>query len=178
MNYYKPREDSYLLQKYVKKHAIGSVLDMGTGSGIQAITSSKNKKVNTVLAVDIDKDMLKIVKKNIKNQKIKFKHSNLFSNIKKSFDTIIFNPPYLPAEEPFDITLDGGENGYELIITFLEQAGKYLNKRGIILLLFSSLTNKDKVHETIKQNNFKEELLGKEKMHFEEIYVYKLKKWL
>ena len=176
MNYYKPREDSYLLQKYVKKHAIGFVLDMGTGSGIQAITASKNNEVEIVLAVDINNKALEIAKKNSENQKIEFKHSNLFSNIKQSFDTIIFNPPYLPTEEPVDIALDGGKEGYELIIRFLKQAGNHLNFKGKILLLFSSLTNKDRVDKAVKQNSFKAELLGKKKMHFEELYIYKLTK--
>ena len=67
MNYYEPREDSYLLQKFVKKHAIGIVLDLGTGLGIQAITASKNKKVKKVLAADINREVLKTAKKNSKN---------------------------------------------------------------------------------------------------------------
>ena len=90
--------------------------------------------------------------------------------------TIIFNPPYLPTEEPMDIALDCGKEGYELIIKFLKQAGKHLNFKGKILLLFSSLTNKDRVDEAVKQNSFKAELLGKKKMHFEELYIYKLTK--
>ena len=54
MDIYEPAEDSYLLQKYVKELAIGRVLDMGTGSGIQAITALKNLQVRLVLAVDIN----------------------------------------------------------------------------------------------------------------------------
>ena len=34
---YEPREDSRLLAKYAKKYAKGLVLDIGTGSGIQAL---------------------------------------------------------------------------------------------------------------------------------------------
>ena len=34
---YEPREDSYLIQKYLENYAkVDLVLDMGTGSGIQA----------------------------------------------------------------------------------------------------------------------------------------------
>ncbi|MBE0633024.1 methyltransferase, partial [Candidatus Bathyarchaeota archaeon] len=36
---YKPGEDSYLLQRYVEKLVGGTVLDMGTGSGIQAVSA-------------------------------------------------------------------------------------------------------------------------------------------
>ena len=42
MDVYEPREDSYLLQKYVEKYCkVDLVLDIGTGSGIQAITAAK-----------------------------------------------------------------------------------------------------------------------------------------
>ena len=51
---YEPREDSYLLAQQVKKFAKGKVLDIGTGSGIQAETATKNGA--DVLAVDIDKE--------------------------------------------------------------------------------------------------------------------------
>ena len=46
---YEPAEDSYLLQKFVKKLVKGKVLDMGTGSGIQALSVKGD-----VLAVDIN----------------------------------------------------------------------------------------------------------------------------
>ena len=52
---YGPREDSKLLEKYVSQYAKGSVLDIGTGSGIQALTAAKSGKVKSVLATDIQK---------------------------------------------------------------------------------------------------------------------------
>ena len=55
---YLPREDSFLLEKelitHIKKYKPQSVLDMGTGSGIQAITAKK-LDVETVFAADIKK---------------------------------------------------------------------------------------------------------------------------
>ena len=108
---YTPREDSKLLVKYVRKYSKGIVLDIGTGSGIQAITAANNKKVNSVLATDIQDSIIRLNKKNIKNKKIKFLKSDLFNDIKnKKFDTIIFNPPYLPNElKVKDLTLEGGK---------------------------------------------------------------------
>ena len=141
---YPPREDSYLLQKNIKKYAKGKVLEIGTGSGILAITAAK--KARTVLAVDINPEAIKHCTTTHKIKNIKFKESNIFSNIKWRFDTIIFNPPYLPNDNKIkDIALDGGKKGYELTERFLIQAANYLNEKGVILLLFSSLTNKDKI---------------------------------
>ena len=46
---YEPREDSLMLADYIKNYAKGSVLDVGTGSGILAHTAAKNPKVTKVL---------------------------------------------------------------------------------------------------------------------------------
>ena len=51
---YKPGEDSYLLQRHVEQLVSGRILDMGTGSGIQAVTAARKNNVSHVLAVDIN----------------------------------------------------------------------------------------------------------------------------
>ncbi len=174
---YEPQEDSFLLQKYAKKLAKGTVLDIGTGSGIQAETASKNKSVKKVLAVDTDKYAIDYCKKNIINKKIKFQTSDLFTKIKGAFDTIIFNPPYLPQEnEQKYLALEGGKKGYEIIERFLAQASNFLKPNGIILIVFSSLTKKQKVDELIEKNLLKFKELEKQHIFFEDLYVYKIQK--
>jgi len=175
---YQPLEDSFLLEKEVKKFAKGSVLDMGTGSGIQAVAAAKRKQAKKVLAVDIQKSVIDFCKKNVKNKKIKFRQSNLFKSIpKQKFDTIIFNPPYLPAEPKLkDLTVEGGKKGFETVQRFLKSAGAYLKDDGIILLLISSLTNKAKVEEILTENLFEFEILSKKHIFFEDLLVYKIQK--
>jgi release factor glutamine methyltransferase len=173
--YYEPREDSFLLQKYVSKLAKGSVLDMGTGSGILAVTAAEREEVSEILAVDIQDEVILHAKKEINNSKITVMQSNLFAKVKGKFDTIIFNAPYLPTDEEYpDPALDGGKVGYEVTLAFLEGAKSHLAKEGIILLLFSSLTNKEKVDQAIELLGFKKELLGEQHVFFEELYVYKI----
>src|SRR3989344_8485866 len=150
---YEPREDSTMLETSVRKYAFGRVLDIGTGSGIQAIAAAQSKNVKSVLATDIQKGVIEYCKKNIKSNKIRFIQSDLFKNIKGKFNTIIFNPPYLPQELKIrDLTLEGGKKGYEVIEKFLNEANSFLNPNGIILLVFSSLTKKEKIGELIKNN--------------------------
>lgn len=175
---YEPREDSTLIEKYVKLHAHGSVLDIGTGSGIQAIAAAHSNKVKSVIGIDIQKGVIDHCIKNIKNKKIKFLQSDLFDNLKNNkFDTIIFNPPYLPQELKIkDLTVEGGKKGYEVVERFLDDVNDYLKEDGIILLLFSSLTKKEKVDEFISNNLLESELLEKEHNFFEDLYVYLIKK--
>jgi len=183
MDIYEPAEDSYLLQKYVKDLASRKVLDLGTGSGIQAKTAIKSTKVKSVLAVDINEKAIAKLKEEITPislKKLKVKVSNLFENVDEKFDTIIFNPPYLPQDKVGDTiikdpALYGGKKGYEIIEKFLVRAGEYLNPDGMILLLFSSLTNKDKVDGFIEKNLFKSTLLETQNLpFFETLYVYKI----
>ena len=144
MTIYESREDSTILKHYVKQYAKGSVLDIGTGSAIQAIAAANNKNVKSVLAVDIQKETIEYCKKHIKNKKIIFLVSDLFDNIRnKKFDTIIFNPPYLPQDlKVKDLTLEGGKKGYEVIEKFLNEVNNFLKTNGIILIVFSSLKKK------------------------------------
>jgi len=172
---YKPREDSLMLSEQVRKLARGRVLDIGTGTGIQAVTASSNSKVSEVLAVDIDVEAIDYCKKSIKNSKIKFAVSNLFSQVKGKFDTIIFNPPYLPQDKGIkDKALYGGKKGHEIIEKFFKQVRGHLNKDGIILIVFSSLTEKDKVDEIISHAGFKFKELEKKHFFFEDLYVYRI----
>ena len=174
---YEPREDSTMLEHHVRQHAKGNVLEVGTGSGIQAIAAAQNKNVASVLATDIQKGVIEYCKKCIKNKKIKFLQSDLFKNIKGTFDTIIFNPPYLPQELKLkDLTIEAGKKGYEVIERFLDNVNKFLKSDGIILITFSSLTKKEKIEEFIKNNLLDFEELEKTHIFFEDIYVYLLRK--
>ena len=173
---YEPREDSYLLQKEVKKYVKDKFfLDMGSGSGIQSETAI-NSGAKSVLATDIQDDVITFLKK----KKIPIRKSDLFSNIKKSetFDLIAFNPPYLPQdsledEESTKVT-SGGKKGDEIILRFLEEAPEHLNKNGIILILISSLTPKDKIDKFLKKKNLFKETLCSEKLFMEVLKVWKL----
>lgn len=176
MEIYEPAEDSILIKECVKEHAKGVVLDMGTGTGILAEAAIKNSE--KVYAVDINQKALEYAKKNIKDKKVIIKKSNLFSNLKNTkFDTIIFNPPYLPEDKGIkDPALYGGKHGYEVIIKFLNQAPNFLKENGIILLLFSHLSRKDVIDNAIQNNMLSYKQLAKKSIFFENLYVYKITK--
>lgn len=172
---YLPREDTYLLESAVKRFAYGKTLEMGTGSGhLSKIASDKNE-VKSVLAVDINPNAIEYAKKNNYNKKIKYLESNLFSKVKGSYDTIFFNPPYLPDHPDYkDVALDGGKKGYELPVKFLIDAKKHLKINGQILFLFSSLTQKNVIEQTLIENNYSFEKIEETSFDYEKLYVYKL----
>ncbi len=177
---YPAAEDSYLLSEFVKKLAFGAVLDVGSGSGVQSLAALKSNRVKSVIASDIDDETINYLKRNIHNSKMKIIKSDIFSKIKNKFDTIIFNPPYLPADESEapEVTRStaGGKHGYEILERFFSEASDHLKPDGIILIVFSSLTKRIKVDESIYKYGFEYQLLKTEKIPFEELYVYKIVK--
>jgi len=174
---YYPSDDSYLLQKVLKsflksKSKTIDILDMGSGSGIQAETAINLNFKNT-LAVDINP----LAVENLIGKKINTIKSNLFSKLEKNkFDLIIFNAPYLPEDkrEPEDSRLatTAGKEGYEIINKFLTQAKIHLNKNASILLLFSSLSKPKIILKHAKDLGYNYKLLEKQKIPYEELYVY------
>ena len=177
---YEPLEDSYLLQNVLKeflknKNRELSIIDIGSGSGIQAETCI-NLGFKNILASDINK----LAVKKLKEKKINAIESNLFSKIKNyKFDLIIFNPPYLPEDkrEPKESKLitTAGKEGYEIINKFLKQAKNHLKENGSILLLFSSLSKPEIILRYAKKLNYNYEMLDKKKLFFEELYVYEFR---
>jgi release factor glutamine methyltransferase len=168
---YSPREDSFLLRDQIKHYARGTVLDMGTGSGIQAEEAAKF--ADAVVAADVNPEALIECMKTIANEKIKFVESDLFSNITGTFDLILFNPPYLPNHpKSKDVALDGGVRGYELTIKFLEQAYDHLSSDGKILLLISSETKKRIVESKMRRMNYEFKVIATQKLEFETLYIY------
>lgn len=165
---YEPREDSYLLTKYVRKLVHGKVLDIGTGTGIQALAALENTP--DVLATDIDPECVAYVQ----GKGIRAIQCNLFENVRGTFDWIIFNPPYLPedADEPEDSkrATTGGKTGNEILRRFLDGAKKYLRPTGKILVVISSLTgDPEKLFD-----GYRYECLETELLFFEAISVFLL----
>ncbi|MGC8478905.1 MAG: HemK2/MTQ2 family protein methyltransferase [Candidatus Micrarchaeia archaeon] len=176
---YEPREDSYLLAEAVEKYARGSVLDLGTGTGIQGITAALIGC--SVTFSDVQEIALECARKNAAANSVlehsKFVKSDMFSSLHRKFDIIVFNPPYLPSggdaemEGPPDVSLDGGKDGRRLIDIFLRDFRGFLNPNGIALLLESSLNSyeKDVASEKVR-------IVGKAHYSFEDIVVLLIEK--
>ncbi|MCX8194511.1 MAG: methyltransferase [Candidatus Micrarchaeota archaeon] len=147
---YEPAEDSFLLATYASSLS-GKILDMGTGSGIAALSAAQASPKNEVVGVDINKKAVECARKNAVLNKIKnvrFFLSDLFSNISGRFDAILFNPPYLPtklserlkiAEE--NAAYDGGRSGLEVFYRFADQAGNFIVPGGRVAVIATSLND-------------------------------------
>lgn len=165
---YRPREDSYLLARHVQEFVRGEVLDMGTGSGIQAVEAAEKPDVSRVVAVDVNPVAVESAKRLAESRgvagKMMFVASDLFENVEGTYDWIVFNPPYLPGEcGADDASWAGGETGGETIRRFLREAQGHLKKSGSILMVYSSHTGLTEADF----GGYKVEKLGEMRLFFE-----------
>ena len=142
---YQPGEDSYLLARHVRRLVYGEVLDMGTGSGVQAVEAAAKPEVSRVVAVDVNPAAVEAAKRRAEavgvTGKMMFATSDLFMNVEGVYDWIVFNPPYLPEEGDADeASWAGGETGAETVRRFLRDARSHLKKSGSILMAYSDHT--------------------------------------
>lgn len=170
---YEPAEDSFLMVQAVLKEVQRSdrVLEIGTGSGI---ISMFIKDIAQVIATDISPQAVKCAKLN----GIEVIRTSLFDginvNVKKKFDLIVFNPPYLPSEEQktdMDVLWDGGLSGRATINRFLDQVKNYLTDDGRILLLVSSLTGIEQITDKMESLGLVVDEIMSEKHFFERLVV-------
>ncbi|MBD3244498.1 MAG: methyltransferase [Candidatus Moranbacteria bacterium] len=125
---------------------IESVLDMGTGCGILALTINKIG-IFKITASDISPKALDNTSANsVFNNAghIKLIDSNLFENIEEKYDLIVFNPPIIPS-----LVLKN-HNGLifkqkrvDLYKNFLKDLKKYLTPQGKALILVTKFENFD-----------------------------------
>ena len=148
------------LAKFLKVNPGDHVLDMGTGSGIQAICAAS--VADKVLACDINPYAVKCTTINAVlndvSDKVEARQSNLFENVdeKEKFDLIIFNFPFFHIN-PRNIAEHayfGGKDG-NVMRAFYRDVGKHLKPGGKIQIIFSESAIPDMFEwEEFKQNNF------------------------
>ena len=152
---------SRTILKEVKK--TDKVLDMGTGTGIQAILASS--KSNDVIAVDINPFAVKCAKFNVKlnrlSSRIKVIQSDLFENIKGKFDVVIFDPPFRWTKARDIWETSCADENYTTMNRFFSQIMNYINPEGRILIHFGTSGDLSYLKEVIRKNGFKRKQIFK-----------------
>lgn len=123
----------WVVENYTKD--IRSLLDVGTGSGAIALAIKKELPNIIVTATDISEDAIKLAKINAKehNLEVGFKKNDLLSGLKKEYDIICANLPYIDKSQPVSkevaneprIALFADGQGLKLIKKLILQASKY-----------------------------------------------------
>ena len=164
---YAPAEDSFLLANALEIRSGDSVLDIGTGSGIIALTAAK--KASNVLGVDLNPRAVKLAERNaVLNGlgNVVFKESDLFSSVSGRFDVIAFNPPYLPVSEDglLERSWSGGVVGIDILLRFISQVRGFLREDGRVYMVASSLNPLDEIRDALSQSGLSFSIVAEEKI--------------
>ncbi|MEK9742101.1 MAG: peptide chain release factor N(5)-glutamine methyltransferase [Pelagibacteraceae bacterium] len=139
-----------LLRKIKNKDKTFHILDIGCGSGCLLISSLKELGKSFGLGVDISSSALQVAKINIQKHNLdnraKLLKANLFTiKIRKKFNIIFSNPPYLARSEYANLSSDikkyepkkaliGGATGIEFYKTIIDFSKKSLKENGFLAL--------------------------------------------
>ncbi len=129
-----------------------AVLDMGTGSGILAVTAARAAR--RVVAVDVNPAAVRCARENVARNglagRVEVLQSDLFAALPPGgrFDVILFTPPYFEGalRRPFDHALN--DPGKALARRFLAEAGRWLAPGGYVQMVYSSLAGPERVLRT------------------------------
>lgn len=119
------------------------IIDLGCGSGVIGLTLEKKISTNSVDLVDISEQALEVTHKNCAkhNSKANIIHSDMFTNVKKKYDVIISNPPYIKTTEEIEkivkenephIALYAGVDGLDCYKKILVDIKNYMKDRCLI----------------------------------------------
>jgi release factor glutamine methyltransferase len=124
------------------------IVDIGTGSGVIALSLAAKFPEAEIYGVDISDEALQLAGENAErlglSRRVQFQKSSLFENLDERFDVIVANLPYismpdrhlLSREVLHDpaVALFGGERGDEFIRDLIEKASSCLRPGGLLAL--------------------------------------------
>ena len=144
-----PRPETETVIVEALKHPAATVLDLGTGSGILAVTLMAEWPKAQALATDISPAALAVAGKNAARydigDRLSFAQSNWFEGVQGEFDLIVANPPYIAMEEmagldrdvrDFDphIALTPGGDGLDPYRLIAAAVGRHLSTDGRLIV--------------------------------------------
>ncbi|UCH81309.1 MAG: tRNA (adenine(22)-N(1))-methyltransferase TrmK [Nitrospiraceae bacterium] len=155
-----------------------TVLDIGTGSGILAITAGLN--ASKVIAIDINPEAVKYARKNVKANNLErivsVLEGDLFSPLGQTmlFDTILFTPPYMEGEPRTGFEYALFDKKKQLLKRFFRNAAHYLKPGGYVQMLYSSIAEPDLTLDISMEFGWKYSVIAHEKTFSESFSIYKL----
>lgn len=143
-----PSVQSLYLLTYWKVFEGESVLDLGTGSGVQAVFAAD--KASRVVATDINPVSVTMARMNVERNGVdnivEVRQGDLFAPIKEAekFDVILFNIEYPHNEESLGL--------WQLHERFFAEVKKHLNRGGRLYYQSGNIENAPRVNTMASKN--------------------------
>jgi len=137
-----------LISHFKPETAYSRMVDVGTGSGIIALTLAAEFPKAEIVGADISEDALMLARENAERlglvDRIRFLRSNLLESVEPDFDVIAANLPYVSTEDRQnlsrevlhdpEVALFAGVRGDELVRQLIVQAPAWLRPGGMLAL--------------------------------------------
>ena len=158
-----------LVLPLLKEKTAPRIVDVGTGSGIIALTLASEISDAEVVSVDISPDALALAAENAAlleiSSRVTFVSGDLLDGIAGTFALIIANLPYIPAgdiptlakevhHDPV-LALDGGADGLDLVRPLISKSVSHLSSNGFIALEIGH-DQSERVAELLSAANFRD----------------------
>ncbi|GFH41638.1 release factor glutamine methyltransferase [Lactococcus hodotermopsidis] len=159
------------------------VLDIGTGTGVIALSLGKHQPTWQLTATDISAETLELAAQNAEKTKISnltFIQSDVFSHISEKYDIIVSNPPYIADFEKADmaknvleyephLALFAENDGLAIYQKMAENASQFLTETGKLYLEIGYLQGQSvsqlfQHHFPQKRVRVLQDLSGKDRM--------------
>ncbi len=164
-----PRPETEQLVEIVEskvQNPKSKILDVGTGSGVIALSLAKKFPKAQISATDVSEDALALARENAARlglgERVQFRKSDLLENLDERFDVIVANLPYIATQDRHtlsrevlhdpEVALFAGAHGDEFVRELIEQVPPRLRPGGMLALeigldqseaLLSALTEKN-----------------------------------
>jgi release factor glutamine methyltransferase len=148
-----PRPETEQLVELLISHlkseiSYSRVVDVGTGSGVIALTLAAEFPKAEVVAADISEDALMLARENAERldlaDRVRFLRSNLLESVQPDVDLIVANLPYVSTEDRRnlsrevlhdpEVALFAGARGDELVRQLIAQAPSWLRAEGMLAM--------------------------------------------
>ena len=167
-----PRPETEELVELLKseiRNPKSEILDVGTGSGVIALSLAGEFFDAQVVAVDISDDALALAQENAARLslagRVRFLKSNLLENVEGTFDLIVANLPYvsIQARETLSrevlhdpaIAVFAGARGDELVRELIARAPSRLHPGGMLALEIG-IAQSDALLSALAEKNYRD----------------------
>jgi release factor glutamine methyltransferase len=137
-----------LISRFKSEISCSRMVDVGTGSGVIALTLAAEFPKAEIVGTDISEDALMLARENAERldlaDRIRFRRSNLLESVQPDFDVIVANLPYVSTgdrqnlsrevlHDP-EVALFAGVRGDELVRQLIAQAPSWLRPGGMLAM--------------------------------------------
>jgi release factor glutamine methyltransferase len=130
------------------EHRTSNIVDVGTGSGVIALSLASKVPEAQIVGVDVSKEALSLARENAErlglSERVQFLQGDLLEAVDGKFDLIVANLPYIAAQDRHtlsrevlhdpEVALFAGARGDELVRELIEQAPGRLRPGGLLAL--------------------------------------------